>query len=93
MRRRLADPWTRAILAWTFVLVVTAVVLAAAAIVGFLRAADACYFQTGPCSEAGDSNWVLLQVTVFGIPPVWLVGLLVWVVARARSRRRSRDAS
>ncbi len=67
---------------------IVASVLAILAVVGFLRAADACYFQTGPCSVAGDANVALLQVAVFGIPLVWLAGLLVGVVARALRHRR-----
>jgi hypothetical protein len=85
---RLRSPWTRAFLAWTAALAFVAVILFVAAVVGFLGAADACYFQIGPCAQAGDANFALLQSAVFGIPMVWLVGVLVGVAARAVVRRR-----
>ena len=86
--RRLRSPWTRAFIVWTVVLALVAVILFVVAVVGFLDAANDCFFQSGPCSTAGDANFVTLQVAVFGVPMVWLAGVLVGVVARAIDRRR-----
>jgi hypothetical protein len=88
MRRRLGSPWTRAFLVWTAVLALGSVILFFVAIAGFLGSADDCWFQTGPCSTAGDMNFVLMQAAVFWIPMVWLAGVLVGLVARAITRRR-----
>lgn len=86
--RRLKSPWTRAFIVWTVALFVACTVLAIAAFAGFLSAADACWFQTGPCSQVGDADWVRLQVAIFGVPLIWLVGVVVGGIARALSRRR-----
>ena len=85
---RLRSRWTRAFLAWTVVLALVSVILFSVAVIGFLHAADACFFQTGPCAEAGDANFMMLQAAVFAIPLLWLIGVLVGVVARAIGRRR-----
>jgi hypothetical protein len=79
--------WTRAMLVWTIALVVLAIVLAVDAVIGLLRADDACFFQIGPCPEFGDANHVRLAVAFFGIPLIWLVGVLVGAVARVLLRR------
>lgn len=88
----LRSPWTRAFLVWTAVLVAVATVLALGAVIGFLRADDECWFQSGPCPQAGDRNFVQLEFAVFGIPLIWLVGVLLGVVVRALARR-SRTAA
>ena len=80
--RRLRSPWTRAFLVWTVVLVVVATLLAISAVGGFLGSAGDCWFQTGPCAQAGDANFARLEFAVFGIPLIWLVGVVVGIVAR-----------
>ena len=80
--RRLRSPWTRAFLVWTVVLVVAATLLAISAVGGFLNSAGDCWFEAGPCAQAGDANFVRLELAVFGIPLIWLVGVVVGVVAR-----------
>ena len=84
----LRSPWTRAFLAWTIVLTVAAILLALDAVIGLLRADDACFFQVGPCPEFGDANHVRLALAFFGIPLIWLVGVLVGAVAHVLARRR-----
>jgi hypothetical protein len=84
---RLRSPWTRAFLVWTAVLTLVAVILFVVSVAGFLRSADDCWFQTGPCAEAGDANFVTMQAAVVGVPMVWLAGVLVGIVARAVGRR------
>ncbi len=87
---RLRSRWTLAFLAWTAVLALVAVILFVVAVIGFLRAADACYFQTGPCAEEGDPDFIMLQFAVLAIPLLWLLGVLVAAVARAIGRRGQR---
>ena len=84
---RLRSRWSRAFLAWTVVLALVVAILFVVAVIGFLRAADACYFQTGPCAEEGDADLIMLRVAVFAVPLLWLVGVLVGAVARAIGRR------
>jgi hypothetical protein len=87
----LKSPWTRAFLVWTIVALVAAIVVAVDAVIGLLRSADACFFQTGPCSQAGDPDVIQLQVAFFGIPLVWLLGVLVGAVGRAIAGRSRTD--
>ena len=58
------------------------------AVTGLLRAADAWYFQVGPCAEVGDPANVQLAFAFFGIPLIWLSGVLVGVAYRAVAGRR-----
>jgi type IV secretory pathway VirB3-like protein len=85
--RLIRSPWTRAFLVWTAVLAAAAIVLAVVAVMGLLRADDACFFQVGPCPEFGDVNHVRLVIACFGIPLIWLVGVLVGAVARVLAKR------
>jgi nucleoside permease NupC len=86
--RLIKSPWTRAFLAWTIVLAGAAIVLAFVAVLGLLKADDACFFQIGPCPEFGDVNHVRLAIAFFGIPLAWLLGVLLGAVARVLARRR-----
>lgn len=90
--RMLRSPWTRAFLVWTVILLAAATLVALDAVIGLLRAADDCYFQAGPCSQAGDPDSVQLLFAFFGIPLIWLVGVLLGVVGRALARRSRTDA-
>jgi hypothetical protein len=90
--RLLRSPWTRAFLVWTVVLLAAATVVAVDAVIGLLHTADECYFQIGPCSQAGDPDVVELQFAVFGLPLIWVVGVLLGVVGRAMARRRRTTA-
>ena len=85
--RLIHSPWARAFLVWTLVLAVAAILLALVAVIGLLRADDACFFQVGPCPEFGDVNHVRLAIAFFGIPLLWLVGVLFGAVARVLVRR------
>jgi hypothetical protein len=85
---RWRSPWTRAFFVWTVVMTLAAVALAVVAIAGFLRAADLCYFQIGPCGQAGDPNDVLLRFAVVGMPAVWLFGVLAGAAAYGWQHRR-----
>ena len=79
--KRLRSPWTRAFLLWTAVLLALSVVLGIASVFGFLRSADACYFQSGTCAEAGDQDFVTLQVAVIALPLIWAAGIVIGAIA------------
>ena len=90
--RMLRSPWTRAFLVWTVMLLAAATLVALVAVIGLLRADDRCYFQIGPCPQAGDPDLVKLDFAVFGIPLIWLAGVLLGVVGRALAGRSRTDA-
>ena len=87
----LRSPWVRLFLAWTVVLLGIATVVGIDALMGINRANDDCFFQTGPCPQAGDPDFVQLDVAFFVIPLVWLVGVLLGVVLRSVGGRRRGD--
>lgn len=88
---RLRSPWVRAFLAWTAVLVIVATLVALGAMIGLYRADQDCYFQypAVPCPQSGDPLLLQLQVAFFGIPSIWLVGVLLGAVVRVARRRRT----
>ena len=90
---RLTSPWVRAFVIWSAVLLIASILVAIAAIVGFLRADDACFFQLGPCPELGDENFTRLEFAVFGIPLIWLVGVIAGAVGHAIAARRRQRGS
>ena len=87
--RRLRSPWTRAFLVWTVILLAAATLVALDAVIGLYRADQACYFQYPlvPCPQTGDPLLVQLDFAFFGIPLIWLVGVLLGVIGRALARR------
>jgi hypothetical protein len=85
--RRLRSPLLRAFLVWTVVLLAAAILLAFGAIIGFVRAQDACFFQTAPCPGSDDPNLVQLAVAFFGIPLIWLIGVLLGAIGQALAAR------
>jgi hypothetical protein len=92
--RLLRSPWTRALLVWTVVLLAAAILVALDAMIGLYRADQACFFQypVVPCPQAGDPLLFRLDFAFFGIPLIWLVGVLLGVVGRALARRSRTDA-
>ncbi len=92
--RMLRSPWTRGFLVWTVILLAVATLVALDAVIGLLRADDACFFQYPlvPCPQAGDPLLVQLHFAFFGFPLIWLVGVLLGAVGRALARR-SRTAA
>jgi Na+/proline symporter len=90
--KRLRSPWTRAFLLWTVVLLALSILLGIAAVVGFLRSADSCYFQIGSCAEAGDKDFVTLQVAVIALPLIWVAGVVIGAIAYHLRGRHTADA-
>jgi len=73
------------------VLLAAATLVALAAMIGLIRAQEACIFQTTPCPQAGDPLLVLLDFGFFWIPLIWLAGVVLGIAAKALGvRRRSR---
>jgi hypothetical protein len=88
-RERRAARWraARAPIAWTVLVLGGAGVIAIAAIQSLSAAQQACFMQDGPCPGADDPRLVWLVVALFGMPLVWLLGLLLLAV---RSTTRGR---
>ena len=86
--RLLRSPWRRAFLAWTVISLIMGVVLALDALNGISRAHEACFFQTGPCPELGNPDFVQLDFAFFGVPSIWMVGVLMGIIGRALAGRR-----
>jgi hypothetical protein len=80
---------------WTLVLVVVAVLLAAQAIWSIYAGQQACFFNypSVPCPGNDDPAFVRLRIAFFGVPLVWLAGIVVSVPGRALLRRRRRTAA
>ncbi|HEY4753928.1 MAG TPA: hypothetical protein VIH37_11625 [Candidatus Limnocylindrales bacterium] len=77
----------RVAIAWTVVSGVTALAVAAVAVVRLYEGEQACFFMypATPCPEGPD----LLPVAFFVIPGVWLLGLLALGLFAAVIDRRS----
>ena len=82
--------WARGMAIWTGVLLVVAIVLAASAVVSLYDAQQACFFGFPSVACPDDQDWRvgLLTFAFFGVPLIWLVGVVVAVVGRAIARRR-----
>jgi hypothetical protein len=90
MMRLIRSPWARAFLVWTVAFFAVAIVVALEALVSLGQAEQACFFEPVPCPVAGHPKLVQLDVAVFVIPLIWLVGVILGVVARAVADRRQR---
>lgn len=86
--RLIRSPWVRAFMVWTVVFLATAIVVALEALVSLARAEQACFFEPVPCPLAGDPKLVQLDIAVFVIPLIWLVGVILGGIARAITERR-----
>jgi hypothetical protein len=64
--------------------------LAIVAAASLVDAQQACFFSypAVPCPGGGDWRVGLLTFAFFGVPLIWLVGVVVAVVGRAVARRR-----
>ena len=75
---------------WTILVVVVAVAMAIGAI-GALNAADQrCFFEypQTPCPGPDDPALTVLWVALFGMPAIWLVGVIVLFVYQIRRAGR-----
>ena len=75
---------------WTFVLLLVAIVLAVSAVASLLDAQQACFFgfPSVACPDGQDWRVGLLTFAFFGVPLIWLVGVVVAIVGRAVANRQ-----
>ena len=88
--RRMRSRWARGLLVWSLVLLGAMIVVAFDAVRGLYEAQQACFFQNVPCPQAGDPKEIQLTFAFFGIPLIWLIGLVIGIAGWAikeRSRR------
>lgn len=89
--RRLRGRLVRAVVLWTLLMLVVAVLLSVEATGSLIVAGQDCFFNypAVPCPSANDPALIRLTFVFFGIPLVWLVGIGLAVVGLAWRRRRS----
>jgi len=89
--RSLRSRWARAVVLWTVVLVVVAIVLGVSAVASLVDAQQACFFgfPSVACPDGQDWRVGRLTFAFFGVPLIWLVGVVVAIAGRAVARRRS----
>jgi hypothetical protein len=82
--------WARAVVLWTVVLVVVDIVLGFSAIASLVDAQQACFFgfPSVACPDGQDWRVGLLTFAFFGVPLIWLVGVVVAIVGRAVVKRQ-----
>jgi hypothetical protein len=80
---------------WTLSLVAVAVLLAVQAAWSLYAAQQACFFSfpAVPCPGGDDPAVAWLTFAFFGVPLVWLGGIVLAVMGRALLRRRPRTAA
>jgi hypothetical protein len=88
--RLLRSRWARGFVVWTFVLLLVAIVLAVSAVASLLEAQQACFFgfPSVACPDGQDWRVRLLTFAFFGVPLIWLVGVVVAIVGRAVANRQ-----
>lgn len=95
--RPLRSRWARGVVVWTLVMILAAIVLAVGAAASLADAQQACFFwfPSVACPDGQDWRVRLLTFAFFGVPLIWLVGVVVAIVgwAFANRRRESRPGS
>ena len=87
--------WTRGLLAWTLLLLVVGIALAAGATASLTDGQQACFYgpESVPCPDGWDWRLGLLTFAFFGVPLIWLAGLAVagvsWALRRRDGNRRT----
>jgi ribose/xylose/arabinose/galactoside ABC-type transport system permease subunit len=91
---RLRSRWFRGLALWTLAMLAIAVLVAIQAMASLDDAQQACFFgyPSVPCPASDDPRVAQLTFAFFGIPLVWLVGIvvaaLVWALKRHGDRLR-----
>jgi len=91
--KRLRSKAARAVVLWTLLILLVAVLLSVQATGSLVFAGQDCFFNypAVPCPSATDPALVRLTFVFFGPPLIWLGGIGVALVSRAvRARRRRR---
>jgi hypothetical protein len=91
----LRSKWARGVVLWTLAMLVVAIALAAFASASLVDAQQSCFmgFPSVACPDGQDWRAMLLTFAFFGVPLIWLIGLIVAIAGRAVSRQRDRDRS
>jgi hypothetical protein len=81
----------RTLVAWTLGMLLIGVLLAVQALWSLHNAQQACFFDypAVPCPGGDDPAVARLTLAFFGVPLVWVVGIVVAALA-LRMRRRAR---
>ena len=89
--KRLRGRFVRAVLVWTVLMLVVAVLLAVQATGSLIFAGQDCFmnYPAVPCPSGTDPALTRLTIVFFGLPVVWLVGIGLALVWRAVRRHRS----
>jgi hypothetical protein len=84
MRRR--HGFALAMVLWTLAVVIVAAVMAVAALVSLDAANQRCFFDypASPCPGQDDPALVWIWIAFFGMPAVWVVGVIVAFAAKIR---------
>lgn len=82
--------WSRGVLLWTLALLIVAIVIAVYAIAGLMDAQQVCFmsFPSVACPDGQDWRVGLLNFVFFGIPLIWLTGVVLAVAGRAAAKGR-----
>ena len=91
--KRLRSKAARAVVLWTLLILLVAVLLSVQATGSLVFAGQDCFFNypAVPCPSATDPALVRLTFVFFGLPLIWLGGIGVALVSRAvRALRRRR---
>ena len=80
----------RGVALWTLVLLVVAIVLAVVAVTSLMDAQQQCFFgyPSVACPDGQDWRVGLLAFAFFGVPVIWLVGVVAAIVGRVLVRRQ-----
>jgi hypothetical protein len=83
-------PLVMVAIAWTLLVGAIGIVLALEATLSLYDGQQACFFNypAVACPAGDDPAVVRLTVAFFGVPLVWLVGIVLVIVAWARRSRR-----
>ena len=89
--RPFRSKWARGVALWSLALLALAIVLAVTAVAGLIDAQQACFFgfPSVECPDGQDGRVSLLTFAFFGIPLIWLAGVVVAIVGRAVATRRN----
>jgi hypothetical protein len=90
--RTFRSTWAGGVALWSLALLVVAIVLAVSAVAGLIDAQQACFFgfPSVQCPDGQDWRVSLLTFAFFGVPLMWLAGVVVAIVGRAVATRRNK---
>ncbi len=84
-RRR--NRWVRWMVVWTLASISVAVFVAVQAMASLADAWQACFYQSVPCPPGDEPSVWRLTFAFFGVPAIWLAGIVIAAVGGALKRR------